>query len=118
MIRAGGETALRKIQELFNAVLRTEIVPEEWKNATITLILKKGDKKDLANYRPISLPSDICKLFMKVLMHRLSSTLDEHQPQELAVYRRGFSTIDHLHAVTQVLKKTMEYSFPLYMAFL
>ena len=29
-IRAGGEIALRKIQELFNAVLRTERVPKEW----------------------------------------------------------------------------------------
>ena len=31
MIRAGDEIALRKIQELFNAVLRTETVPKEWK---------------------------------------------------------------------------------------
>ena len=30
-IRAGGEIALRKIQELFNAVLRTETIPKEWK---------------------------------------------------------------------------------------
>ena len=29
MIRAGGKIALRKIQEFFNAVLRTETVPEE-----------------------------------------------------------------------------------------
>ena len=42
--------------------LRTETIPEDWKNANIHAIFKKGDKSLASNYRPISLTSVPCKI--------------------------------------------------------
>ena len=82
----------------------------------MTILLKKGNKKDWKNYRPISLLSNIYKLFTKVLTNRLQKGLDEHQPLEQAGFRSGYSTTDHIHALNQVKEKQQEYNKPLHFA--
>ena len=41
--------------ELFNECWRTETFPEDWKDAKVIGIFKKGAADGPANYRPISL---------------------------------------------------------------
>ena len=78
---------------------------------------QKGDKEDLGNYRPISPLSAIYKLFSKILTIRLEKIFDENQPREQAGFRSGYSTIDHLHTMNQLIEKTSEHNMPLCLAF-
>ena len=43
----------------------------------ISVIYKKGDKKDIVNYRPISLLNLGCKIYNTILKTRMQETLDK-----------------------------------------
>lgn len=116
-LKYGEEILTRPITILFNKILEEETIPEQWTTSTIILLHKKGPKDNLNNYRPISLMSNLYKLFSKVITRRLTKPLDENQPNEQAGFRSGFSTADHLQAVNQIMEKFNEFNLPLYIAF-
>ena len=118
LIKDGGDIMLEKLAALYTQCLTTSSVPESWKNANIILIHKKGDVKELKNYRPISLLSVLYKIFTKIISNRIRATLDFSQPREQAGFRKGYSTMDHIHVINQVIEKSAEYNQPLYMAFI
>ena len=105
------------ITDLFNDILATETIPNDWTKSTITLLHKKGDKGNIGNYRPISLMSNIYKIFSKIILSRIAIALDENQPKEQAGFRSKFSTVDHIHVVRQVLQKYKEYNKEYYLGF-
>lgn len=51
-------------------------------------------------------------------MLRIKPTLEFHQTRDQAAFRKGFSTVDHLQTMNQVLEKCQEYQMTLYMAFI
>ena len=61
------------------------------------MLFKKGSKDNLKNYRPISLLSVIYKLFTRILVKRLETTLDAAQPTEQVGFKSGYSTMDNIH---------------------
>ena len=48
---------------LFKKSLSESSIPQDWKQANVTPIFKKGSRNSVENYRPVSLTSQICKLF-------------------------------------------------------
>lgn len=117
MLKEGGKSLLQQLKNLFNYCLQEEKIPSNWNNAVVVLLHKKGDKSKLENYRPISLLSQIYKLFTKILTNRLANKLDQYQPREQAGFRAGFGTNDHLQVTRNLIEKTKEYNMSLYLAF-
>ena len=118
IISLGGDEALKQITKIFNQILKHRKIPTEWKEAKIIIIHKKGDRKDIKNYRPISLLSHMYKLFTRVLQRRMENILDANQPREQAGFRKGYATTDHLQSINQLIEKSNEFNRKLCIAYI
>ncbi|GBP50358.1 Putative uncharacterized transposon-derived protein F52C9.6 [Eumeta japonica] len=82
---------LKQDTGMFNDIIDTEIIPQQWTEFNIILLYKKGDKYEIGNYRLISLMSNTYKVFAKIILKRIERTLDEHQSIEQAGFRKNYS---------------------------
>ena len=60
---------------LYNNLLSTHTIPDEWRTAIISAIFKKGDKSDPGNYRPVSLTCIICKILESIIYDHIMKHL-------------------------------------------
>ena len=63
---------------IFQKSLDTGVVPDDWKNAWIVPIYKKGEKHLASNYRPVSLTSITCKVLEHIVHTNIMQHFDSH----------------------------------------
>ena len=59
---------------IYDKSLKDGILPDCWKEATVVAIHKKGSKRDVRNYRPVSLTSVICKMLEAIIRNHILAT--------------------------------------------
>ena len=94
------------IVKLFNLILRTGHVPHDWSIGLIVPIFKKkGSKSDPNNYRGITLLSCIGKLFTLCINGRLTTFATDRDiiGEEQAAFREGYSTMDHVFVLNELI---------------
>ena len=71
-----GDAVVEPLKLIYVKTLTSGIIPNDWKNANVTAIFKKGSKKKAENYRPVSLTSHICKCFERILKDEIVNHLE------------------------------------------
>ena len=64
--------------EIFNLSIKTGEYPDPLKIAKVIPIFKKGDKTKCPNYRPISLLSNVSKIFERIMYNQLEMHLNSN----------------------------------------
>ena len=94
-------TILLELHRLNTLIWREGKVPQQWKDAVITVLHKKGDKTECGNYHGISLVSHTGNVLLKVDARRLGAYYEAKGllPEEQCGFRPDRSTTDMMFAV-------------------
>ena len=97
-------TILLEFHRLTTLIWREGKVPQQWRDAVITVLHKKGDKTEYRNYRGISLVSHAGKVIFKVVARRLSAYCGAKGllPEEQCGFRPNRSTTDMMFVVRRL----------------
>lgn len=89
-----------------NRIWENGELPNEFKRGIILPIYKKGNRRDPKNYRGISLLNTIGKVYTKLVQYRIEEKLeaDSSRIEMQAGYRRGYSTIDHIYTLKEIIE--------------
>ena len=91
------------ILSVFNNSILSGSMPVSYRRAIITLLPKKGDLLDIANWRPVSLLNTDYKIYAKVVTNRLKHFIDQvvHRDQSYSV--PGRSIFDNINLMRDSL---------------
>ena len=104
-------TKKKPLTEIFNTSIIQGKYPSKLKISKVTPIFKVGDETDPDNYRPISLLSNLNRVFEKLMYNRLIQFINKHNLLDDAQYgfRSGSSTNHAILDIISTIQHNMDY---------
>ena len=105
---------------IFNKCIEKSLWPDVLKVAEIVPIYKAGAKQEISNYRPISLISNIDKIFEKIIHGRIINFIGKNKilSGKQFGFVKNIGTKDALSYITKRIYENLDNSNPIAVAFL
>ncbi len=118
LIKESGEEGLRVMHMLCNKIWQQKAWPKDWKRAIFLPLPKKGDTRECANNRTISLIPHASKILLHIIADRIRNHLENELPPEQAGFRKGRGTRNQIGNLRNLMEKSSEFQQPLYLCFI
>ena len=92
-------------------------IQDDWNEATIISIPKKGALNDCKIWYGITLLSIPSKILAKIILNRVSNVVDSRLREEQAGFRKGKGFIDQIFALRNIIEQCTEWQRKLYINF-
>jgi len=98
ILREGQDYLAVALQIIFSRSFEYCEIPDDWKDANVVPIFKKGNKSEVENYRPISLTSNVVKVMEKIIKGRIHEFLRNNNliSDDQHGFREGRSCLSNL----------------------
>ena len=98
MLRIAADIIAPSLTYIFNLSISTGVFVDDWKDARVIPIYKEGDRRNLGNYRPISILPIVSKVFEKEIFKQFYKHLNDNMlvSKFQSGFRPGHSTITTL----------------------
>jgi hypothetical protein len=110
ILKLGGEALIPHLARLLDITINNATIPCDWKKATVVPIYKGGDRSLVANYRPVSLTSVVCKRMEHVTASYLRKLCDKKDwlSEGRHGFRPGYSCESQVTTVCQDIADSLD----------
>ena len=111
---------LKPLCTLFSLSVETALIPQDWRDANVTPLFKKGSRNMAENYRPISLTSIIGKILESIIKDNIVKHLDKFNliADSQHGFRKGRSCLTNLLDFMEVVTHHLDEGQPVDLVYL